>query len=65
MSTAETVSTAANAGPAAATPAAPAVRTADIRFVLDRLAVLHAGGHPGVCRTPLPTGLRGALDLRR
>ncbi|MFJ9692620.1 alpha/beta hydrolase family protein [Kitasatospora sp. NPDC101183] len=42
-----------------------AVRTADIRFVLDRLAVLGAGGHPGVCRTPLPAGLRGAPDLRR
>ncbi|OKJ15911.1 alpha/beta hydrolase family protein [Kitasatospora sp. CB01950] len=41
------------------------VRTADIRFVLDRLAVLRSGGHPGVCRTPLPTGLREALDLRR
>ncbi|MFI6155129.1 alpha/beta hydrolase family protein [Kitasatospora sp. NPDC051170] len=42
-----------------------AVRSADIRFVLDRLAVLGSGGHPGVCRTPLPAGLRGALDLRR
>ncbi|MFJ4770841.1 alpha/beta hydrolase family protein [Streptomyces uncialis] len=41
------------------------VRTADIRFVLDRLAVLRSGGRPGVCRTPLPTGLPGALDLRR
>ncbi|WP_051755101.1 alpha/beta hydrolase [Kitasatospora purpeofusca] len=41
------------------------VRTADIRFALDRLAVLRSGGHPGVCRTPLPAGLRGALDLRR
>ncbi|WP_329203555.1 alpha/beta hydrolase family protein [Streptomyces sp. NBC_01435] len=41
------------------------VRTADIRFVLDRVAVLRSGGHPGVCRTPLPTGLPGALDLRR
>ncbi|WP_405640443.1 alpha/beta hydrolase family protein [Streptomyces uncialis] len=42
-----------------------AVRTADIRFVLDRLAVLQSGGIPGVCRTPLPRGLPGALDLRR
>ncbi|MFJ9434270.1 alpha/beta hydrolase family protein [Streptomyces sp. NPDC101490] len=42
-----------------------AVRTADIRFVLDRLAVLRSGGHPGVHRTPLPPGLSGALDLRR
>ncbi|MFJ6569387.1 alpha/beta hydrolase family protein [Streptomyces sp. NPDC091292] len=41
------------------------VRTADIRFVLDRLAVLRSGGRPGVCRTPLPRGLPGALDLRR
>ncbi|MFJ1753334.1 alpha/beta hydrolase family protein [Kitasatospora sp. NPDC088134] len=42
-----------------------AVRTADVRFVLDRLAVLRAGGRPGVGRTPLPVGLRGALDLGR
>ncbi|BAJ32329.1 MULTISPECIES: lipase [Kitasatospora] len=41
------------------------VRTADIRFVLDRLAVLGAGGHPGDRRTPLPAGLPGAPDLRR
>ncbi|MFJ7280553.1 alpha/beta hydrolase family protein [Kitasatospora sp. NPDC098663] len=42
-----------------------AVRTADIRFVLDRLAVLYSGGHPGARPAPLPAGLRRALDLQR
>jgi dienelactone hydrolase len=41
------------------------VRTADIRFVLDQLAVLNAGGNPDAGRRRLPEGLRGAFDLDR
>jgi predicted dienelactone hydrolase len=40
-------------------------RVADVRFVLDQLAVLNRGGHPGHEPWPLPRGLRGALDLDR
>lgn len=40
-----------------------AVRSADLRFVLDRLAVLDAGGNPDVERRRLPNGLRGSLRL--
>ncbi|MDG6101538.1 hydrolase [Dactylosporangium aurantiacum] len=40
-----------------------AVRSADLRFVLDRLAVLDAGGNPDVQRRPLPAGTRGSLRL--
>lgn len=41
-----------------------AVRIADVRFVLDELAVLDAGHNPDVERRPLPS-LAGALDLQR
>ncbi len=41
------------------------VRYADVRFVLDRLDVLAAGGNPDAERRLLPAGLRGALDLAR
>ena len=40
-------------------------RVADVRFVLDQLAVLNRGGNPDHERRPLPHGLRGALDLGR
>ncbi|MFH8801021.1 alpha/beta hydrolase family protein [Streptomyces sp. NPDC017936] len=46
-------------------PAAVAVRAADLRFVLDQLAVLHRGDNPDAGRRPLPRGLRGTLDLGR
>ncbi|MGW1994557.1 alpha/beta hydrolase [Embleya sp. NPDC001921] len=42
-----------------------ATRIADTRFVLDRLAVLAAGGNPDPTGAPLPDGLHRALDLRR
>ncbi|CAM5711719.1 esterase [Streptomyces canarius] len=42
-----------------------AVRAADLRFVLDSLAVLVRGGNPDAGRRRLPRGLRGALDLTR
>ncbi|MEV5146312.1 lipase [Streptomyces sp. NPDC052727] len=45
--------------------AAVAVRAADLRFVLDSLAVLVRGGTPDAGRRRLPRGLRGALDLTR
>ncbi|MGW2487238.1 alpha/beta hydrolase family protein [Streptomyces sp. NPDC001606] len=45
--------------------AAVAVRAADLRFVLDCLAVLDRGGNPDAGRRPLPRGLRGTLDLAR
>lgn len=45
--------------------AAVAVRAADLRFVLDQLAVLERGGNPDAERRPLPRGLHRALDLRR
>ncbi|MGW2197989.1 alpha/beta hydrolase [Streptosporangium sp. NPDC001682] len=41
------------------------VRADDARFVLNQLAALQAGGNPDADRRKLPTGLRGALDLRR
>ena len=40
-------------------------RVADVRFVLDQLAVINSGGNPDPDRPPLPRGLRGALDLDR
>ncbi|MCD9195041.1 alpha/beta hydrolase [Streptomyces albireticuli] len=40
-------------------------RVADLRFVLDRLGVLAAGGNPDAAGRPLPDGLGRALDLRR
>jgi predicted dienelactone hydrolase len=38
-------------------------RVADVRFVLDQLAALGRGDNPDHERRPLPSGLRGALDL--
>ncbi|MFG1888168.1 alpha/beta hydrolase family protein [Micromonospora sp. NPDC049051] len=43
----------------------PADFATDIRFVLDRLEDVAAGRNPDVRHRPLPTGLSGALDLRR
>ena len=40
-------------------------RVADVRFVLDQLAVINGGGNPDQDHQPLPRGLRGALDLDR
>ena len=40
-------------------------RVADVRFVLDQLAVINGGGNPDPDHPPLPHGLRGALDLSR
>ncbi|MEV0569969.1 hydrolase [Dactylosporangium sp. NPDC050588] len=40
-----------------------AVRSADLRFVLDRLATLNHGGNPDVERRRLPAGTRGSLRL--
>jgi predicted dienelactone hydrolase len=40
-------------------------RVADVRFVLDQLAVLNRGGNPDHEHRALPAGLRGALDLGR
>jgi predicted dienelactone hydrolase len=40
-------------------------RAADVRFILDQLAVITAGGNPDHEHRPLPRGLRGGLDLRR
>ncbi|ARZ71875.1 acetylhydrolase [Streptomyces albireticuli] len=40
-------------------------RVADLRFVLDQLGILAAGGNPDVAGRPLPAGLGRALDLRR
>ncbi|MER5781166.1 alpha/beta hydrolase [Streptomyces mobaraensis] len=40
-------------------------RIADLRFVLDQLAVLAAGRSPDALGRPLPRGLAAALDLRR
>jgi dienelactone hydrolase len=40
-------------------------RVADVRFVLDQLAVINRGGNPGHEQWPLPSGLCGALDLDR
>ncbi|MEU8687509.1 hypothetical protein [Streptomyces sp. NPDC048665] len=44
---------------------AVAVRVADLRCVLDQVAVLDRGGNPDAERRPLPRGLRGLLDLGR
>ncbi|MGC0417108.1 alpha/beta hydrolase family protein [Embleya sp. AB8] len=44
---------------------AVAVRTADTRFVLDRLGDLAAGRNPDAERAALPEGLAGAPDLDR
>jgi hypothetical protein len=40
-------------------------RVADVRFVLDQLAVINGGGNPGHEPWPLPRGLDTALDLGR
>jgi dienelactone hydrolase len=40
-------------------------RVADVRFVLDQLAVINRGGNPDQNHQRLPRGLRGALDLGR
>jgi predicted dienelactone hydrolase len=40
-------------------------RVADVRFVLDQLAVIRRGGNPDHEHRPLPRGLHEALDLRR
>ncbi|MEQ7008767.1 alpha/beta hydrolase [Actinopolymorpha sp. B17G11] len=42
-----------------------AARVADVRFVLDQLGVLAAGGNPDADRRRLPDGLGGMLDLTR
>ncbi|MDR3080977.1 MAG: hypothetical protein LBV60_08615 [Streptomyces sp.] len=39
------------------------VRVADMRFVLDCLETLNAGGTPDASRRPLPAGLARGLDL--
>ena len=40
-------------------------RVADVRFVLDQLAVISRGGNPDHEHRPLPHGLHRALDLGR
>jgi dienelactone hydrolase len=40
-------------------------RVADVRFVLDQLAVISHGGNPDQAHRPLPRGLHRALDLHR
>jgi hypothetical protein len=45
--------------------AAVEVRAADLRFVLDQLTVVEAGGNPDAEGRPLPRGLGGTLDLTR
>ncbi|MEU8154268.1 acetylhydrolase [Micromonospora sp. NPDC048986] len=45
--------------------ATPWTYTRDVRFVLDQIAVLAAGGNPDVAHAPLPPGLGAALDLSR
>ncbi|GAA2429219.1 lipase [Actinomadura vinacea] len=42
-----------------------ATRVQDTRFVLDRLAALHAGTNPDAGARPLPRGLGRTLDLSR
>ena len=42
-----------------------AVRTADVRFVLDQLTALNAGHNPDARRRALPPTLTGAFDLPR
>jgi hypothetical protein len=44
---------------------ARATRVADVRFVLDSLAVLAAGGNPDAEKRRLPAGLGQMLDLQR
>lgn len=41
------------------------IRTADVRFVLDRLTDIDRGGNPDAARRRLPAGLCGAFDLGR
>lgn len=41
------------------------IRTADVRFVLDKLTELDRGGNPDAARRRLPAGLVGALDVHR
>jgi hypothetical protein len=41
------------------------VRAADIRFVINQLAVIARGGNPDVDHATLPTGLTGAVDMSR
>ncbi|MCW2883961.1 MAG: hydrolase [Streptosporangiaceae bacterium] len=41
------------------------LRAADASFVINELTDIHHGGNPSVEHTPLPTGLKGALDLSR
>ncbi|RAO13969.1 1-alkyl-2-acetylglycerophosphocholine esterase [Micromonospora noduli] len=43
----------------------PWTYTRDVRFVLDQISDLAAGGNPDVDHAPLPTGLGAALDLSR
>ncbi|MEU8184909.1 acetylhydrolase [Micromonospora sp. NPDC049044] len=45
--------------------ATPWTYTRDVRFVLDQIADLAAGGNPDVDHAPLPAGLGTALDLSR
>ncbi|MET8093496.1 acetylhydrolase [Micromonospora sp. NPDC005220] len=45
--------------------ATPWTYTRDVRFVLDQIAHLAAGGNPDVAHAPLPAGLGAALDLSR
>lgn len=52
-------------GPTPTTTMEIEARVADVRFVLDQLAVINYGGNPDQDHRPLPRGLRGALDLRR
>jgi ABC-type lipoprotein export system ATPase subunit/predicted dienelactone hydrolase len=40
-------------------------RVADVRFILDQLAVISHGGNPDHAGRPLPAGLHRALDLGR
>lgn len=42
-----------------------AVRTADVRFVLNALTLANFGINPDADRQPMPDNLRGAMDLRR
>ncbi|MGC4879207.1 alpha/beta hydrolase family protein [Micromonospora sp. DT43] len=43
----------------------PWTYTRDVRFVLDQIAELAAGGNPDVDHAPLPAGLGASLDLSR
>ncbi|MEV6756871.1 acetylhydrolase [Streptomyces sp. NPDC051214] len=46
-------------------PTMPGDFAADLRFVLDCVEQLAAGGNPDAGRRKLPAGLRGSLDVRR